>query len=419
MRERVLVAFCALALANGACSAADSDAGGGRVNGQPSPQGGGATSGGGAGGASGAAGVGNPDNPDGQPIAAIGGAGGVVGGMGGGGGECEIGMFCAPDLDEEGCGTLELGSDVEVIREPGNLLVVFDQSASMNDMWGTTNKLQAAQDALTAAITPLADQLTVGAIVFPTQICLGVQPEGGAVAPITDPMQISFRPGPEFLTSWNALWPDGMGPGLGTPVNEAMDRAAVALQEAAGTLTGVTAVMLFTDGAPNCISDAMVQGIPTKLETEHAAGWLASDPSIKTYVVGLPGAAGVQLLDDIAVAGGTMTYITPDDPAVLEAKINEIVLSTVKSGFDSCTLNLDPPAQVVDKLQIIVNDTTAGPAYIPRDLGGGSGWTISPDGTTVELIGSICDDAKGGRFSSVKFEYGCEEPPKIPPIVVM
>jgi hypothetical protein len=203
---------------------------------------------------------------------------------------------------------------------------------------------------------------------------------------------------------------------LGTPVGESFDRAAVGLEQSAAMLTGVTAIMLFTDGAPTCFPDAAAQGIPTKLETEHAAAWLAQ--GIKTYVVGLPGAAGVQLLNDIAVAGGTGAYITPDDPAVLEAKLNEIVLSTVKMGFDSCTLALDPPAEVVEKLQIVVNDTMSGPAYIPRDLGGGAGWSITPDGRTVELLGQVCEDAMSGRFSSVKFEYGCDEPPEIPPIIV-
>jgi len=304
--------------------------------------------------------------------------------------------------------------------EPGNLLVVFDQSASMNDAWGSTNKLRAAQMALASALTPLQDSLTVGAILFPTIACIPFLPPamGGHVAPITDPLQISFRPAAEFLTAWNGLWPGGAADGLGTPVNEAMDRAAVALQEAAPTLTGVTAVMLFTDGAPNCFPDAMLQGIPTALETVHAGNWLAGNPSIKTYVVGLPGANEAPILNDIAVAGGSMAYITPDDPSVLEAKLAEIVLSTVKQGFDSCTLTLDPAADLPEKLNIVVNEPGVGDQYIPRDLGGGAGWSITDDGGMVELLGQICEDAKSGRFASVKFEYGCVDPPKLPPLVV-
>jgi hypothetical protein len=416
MRDRVQVTFCALLLALAGCGASDPDRGVGQGGRSGNSGASGASGNGGTGGAGGI------DNPvGGPPLAGLGGFGGVTGGMGGGGGNCVPGMFCAPVIDEEGCGTLELETDVEIIREPGNLLVVFDQSLSMNDPWGTSNKLQAAQDALSAAIMPLADQLTVGAILFPTVACIPFPAMGGNVAPITDPVQISFRPGADFLTAWNALWPGGGADplvGLGTPVNEAMDRAAVALQEAAGTLTGVTAVMLFTDGAPTCWPDPMVTGIPTALETAHAAGWLAGMPSVKTYVVGLPGAEEAPILNDIAVSGGTMSYITPDDPMVLIDKLNEIVLSTVKMGFDSCTLTLDPPAQVVEKLQIVVT-TVDGPAYIPRDLGGGDGWSITPDGGTVELLGKVCEDAMSGRFLTVKFEYGCEDPPKIPPIVVM
>jgi hypothetical protein len=315
MREPVRAVLCALLFLSG-CSASNGDPS--RGVGNPSTHAGMTGGGSGMGGVaavSGASGFGNPTEM--TPI--------IPPAEVDAGTRCQPGVFCPPDtVDTDDCGSLELDTDVEVIFTPGNLLVVFDQSASMNEGWGASNKLQAAQDALTMALTPLADKLTVGAILFPTLACIPFLPAtaGGHVAPITDPLQISFRPGPEFLSVWNGLWPGGMGDGLGTPVNEAMDRAAVALQESAGTLTGITAVMLFTDGAPNCFPDPMTQGIPTALETQHATNWLAGMPSIKTYVVGLPGAGGVQLLNDVAVAGGTMSYITPDDPAVLVAKLN-------------------------------------------------------------------------------------------------
>ena len=34
---------------------------------------------------------------------------------------------------------------------------------------------------------------------------------------------------------------------------------------------------------------------------------------------------------------------------------------------------------------------------------------------TVTLTGKLCDEAMGGRFQKVTFEYGCEDPPPLPP----
>ena len=41
-------------------------------------------------------------------------------------------------------------------------------------------------------------------------------------------------------------------------------------------------------------------------------------------------------------------------------------------------------------------------------------WT--DDGTHVELLGSLCSDAMGGRFDALKFTYGCKELPPLPPV---
>jgi hypothetical protein len=348
-------------------------------------------------------------------------------------GMCQEGVFCPPKgVDNEGCGSLTLESDVEVTRVPGNLLVIFDQSGSMDDAWGNAgSKLQTAQNALVQAITPLQDLLTVGALFFPTVACVPIFPpaQGGAVQPITGPQQIQFMAAPQFLTAWQNHWTNRPpGDNIGTPMQEAFDRADVAIQSAA--LTGELVVVAFTDGAPNCFpaddgsdgsmgSPTTLTGVPTMREPDRAAGWLA-DRSIKTYMVGLPGAAGANILNDVAVSGGTMQYVLPDNPADLETLLRTVVSETVKQGFDTCMMKLDPPAELPDKLHVVVNDGDGTPTHdknVPRDLQGG-GWTINADGSEVVLEGNLCQGALEGQFSAIRFEYGCIELPPLPPVIV-
>jgi hypothetical protein len=336
---------------------------------------------------------------------------------------CEVGKFCAPSSpDPENCGTLTLQQDVEIKRTPGNLLLVFDQSASMAEPWGDTGqlKLGAAQMAIANAITSLQDVVTVGAIFFPTYACVPAfpPPPGGAVTNIDGEGQIPFLPGPEFLAAWNAHWGNGnIALGIGTPMQEAFDRADTAI--AAAQLDGTLAVVAITDGAPTCFPDGADPAWMTDLETNRAQTWLAN-AGVKTYVVGLPGAAGVQILNDVAQSGGTTEYILPDDPALLEAKLREVVQETVKTKFDSCSINLTPAADPADKLQMVVVEAGSSEKnQVPRMLSPTAGWSITPDGTHVEIEGDLCADAMSGRFSSITFEYACKELPPLKPISPM
>jgi len=398
------------------CAAADSAGSGTR--GKGAGPGGAATPGNGSAGASAAAPTDGFDNSSG-PSPDFGSSGPLVPD----GGACEVGKICyaGKDPDENNCGTLRLESNVKVTRSPGNLLVIFDQSGSMEEAWGTGgSKLQAAQNALVQALTPLQDSLTVGAIFFPTQICILAPPMGGAVAPIDAAGQIPFQPGPQFLTAWQNHWSTlGAGLGVGTPMQEAFDRADIAIQNA--TLDGPLVVVAFTDGQPNCFPvdgfGTNLAGIPTDTEPNRAASWLANR-MIKTYMVGLPGGQGVQILNDVAVSGGTMQYIVPDDPAQLQMKLAEVVQETVKMGFDSCSVTLTPAANPPEKLMMIV-DENGTRQNVPHDAGTNASWTISDDGTQVEITGGLCDDAKGGRFDAITFEYGCPDvppPPTLPPV---
>lgn len=366
---------------------------------------------------------------------------------------CEVGKFCPPAVpDPDNCGTLTLGQDIQIKHIPGNLLLVFDQSLSMSEPWGTTGqtKLAAAQTAIKNAIMSLQDSLTVGALFFPTAACAagpgglarvagGALPGGlpagpggpaglpvgpgavlgmRAVEPIDGMGQIPFTPAPNFIQSWDQHWSNAAAAlGIGTPMQEAFDRADDAI--AAAKLVGDLAVVAVTDGEPNCFPASMQGAPPTDLETNRAKNWLASK-NIKTYVVGLPGAAGVQLLNDVAMQGGTMQYILPDDPKMLEDRLRTLVQETMKTVFDSCSIHLTPAADPADKLQMVVVESKDDTKHqVPHDFAPGAGWTISPDGTQVEINGGLCDDAKNGRFTSITFQYPCKNSVPLTPLQPM
>jgi hypothetical protein len=348
--------------------------------------------------------------------------------------ECVEGERCyagaAPDQDN--CGTVELKAKVEMIQHPGNVLLVFDTSFSMTMDWNGMPRSQQAAPAIINALTPLQDKLTVGTVFFPRAAAAGGLPAGGlgglgglgaggplqcGVTPITSTDQINFKPGPEFLTAFNTPV-NGVLPyapvNLGaTPLKEALMEAQAAL--ASATLEGITSVVIITDGDPNCAWMPDGDMVTTQIVTDWAA------QGIRTHVVGLPGltGAGDTVLTNLAVAGGTGAYITPTDSAALEMKLREIATETVKQGFETCRFLLDPPAEVPDKLLMIAQEAGAR-NNVPHMAGPNAGWTISPDGTTVEITGALCDDASNGRFESITFEFGCPDippPPTLPPVI--
>jgi hypothetical protein len=110
-------------------------------------------------------------------------------------------------------------------------------------------------------------------------------------------------------------------------------------------------------------------------------------------------------------------YIPPTDPMTLQMKINDIVSSTVKSGIDSCTISLVPPAEVPDKLHLVVTENGMD-EDVARNVSADASWTVTPDGATVTLNGTLCAAAKAGTYDSLRFDFGCVTLPPAPPPVV-
>jgi hypothetical protein len=292
---------------------------------------------------------------------------------------------------------------------PGNLVVVFDQSDSMNQPFtgdgGTGGgdagisgaKYKVAEDALVAALTPDEALVNVGAIFFPTT---ATGNNCSLVAPIGTAPQIGIEPGATFVTDFQSHF---SAPGwtliLGTPTVDALMAADTALPDPS-PLKGQRAVVILTDGAPTC--DTKQADILAPVTDMFSRG-------IKTYAVGLPGSAGAaSLLNAIASAGGTGTYLSPTDPTALQTALAQIASATV----DKCTIALTPAPPDPSEVYLIVTDPQNPNGQLIPETDGGDGWTISADGSTATLTGSVCSTAKNGGYTTIQFVYGCPSLPQ-------
>jgi hypothetical protein len=348
-----------------------------------------------------------------------------------GGADCEPGKFCEPKGPDGDCGSERVDTDFKQVQKPGNVLVIFDRSGSMDADWNGTPKYQSAGNAIIAALTPLKDLLTIGGVFFPSvdpnacacnvvdplhwipgpqACCLNGIGNSCFVSDIAAMDQIKFGPASEYITALPMQWRLAMA--NGTPLQAGVARGAEAL---AGTmLDGPVAVIVITDGEPNCNTDV-------NAVTQQVQMW--KDKGIPTHVIGLPGAQdAADTLNVLAMTGGTEKYVDPMNSTELETKIRSILTSTIRAGFDSCTFHLDKDTMVPEKLHLVITEQGKD-KDVPRDLssqmnwGDGAGWNINKEGNTVEITGRLCDLAKEGAYESIRFDYGCVElPPPDPPI---
>lgn len=343
--------------------------------------------------------------------------------------QCVVGQFCEnmnPDPDD--CGSLTLQTEVETIEHPGNVLLVFDTSGSMAQDWNGQTRWEQAGAAIQNALSPIADLLTIGTVFFPRAdpnappMCIDptgitclflpflVVPSGTCgVTPITATDQINFTAGASFLATFagtaNTAPPYAPVPGGLTPLYEGLQQAQAAL--ASSTLAGLTSVIVITDGEPNCMWDAAAS-------RQIVADWLTQ--GIHTHVIGLPGTGtmGDAVLRDLAMTGGTGQYLTPTDATTLETQLRMIATETVRVGFNSCEITIDPPAEAPEKLHLVVTEGGVD-QDVPPDIDPNGGWSISADGSLVTLEGWLCEDAKSARFEQFRFEFGCVDLPPLPP----
>ncbi len=195
-----------------------------------------------------------------------------------------------------------------------------------------------------------------------------------------------------------------------TPMREAV----ISAHDYLGSLemSGADAMILITDGAPNCSPDAETdmdllyydEGVVTAVANAHADG-------VTTFVVGVDiknevdnnGINPYEVCNDLAVAGGTPLegvekfYNTQNQNELTQA------LEGISGQLVDCTLHLDepPPADVL--IEVTVDNVEFGEVV---DCDNGNGWQLSPDMLDLELCGEACTAFQQNGAANIN--YVCE-----------
>jgi len=327
-----------------------------------------------------------------------------------------------PATDQPVCS----GAPITATAPIPNLYLVLDtsQSMSLDSKWSTVRSVVAAM------MDQVGPRARFGVTVFPTSADNGCG---------TGTQVLSLRLGDNTgATSAAFLAATNFDPVGGTPTAATLE----ALKPTLETFSGVTYVILATDGGPNCNPDLTcnVDQCTVNLEGEYpqcpvGGPFNCCDPNndtvqqsvtgptgcldgtstvqaasdlralgVRTFVIGIPGSGPYGgILDSVATAGGTARSTEPfyysvdtADTSQLESAIESVTLQTL-----SCAFTLDHAPSDPGEVNVYV-----GGVILAQNAGGGAnGWTL--EGTTLTLLGSTCVGLEAQPNTPVTVLEGC------------
>ncbi len=277
----------------------------------------------------------------------------------------------------------------------GRLLLVVDRSGSMQlPLSGGVAKWDALRTALTQVTSALNDDVEFGLMMFPdasSDQFPSACNENGSVD-----LAVSAGSADSIRNILQTVTPLG-----GTPTAVALAAARDAVTPLAQDGRPV-AVLLATDGAPNCTGDDSTNttcrctngpdGGCTSfncLDDQNTIGQVGAirDLGVNVYVLGLPGAENFSdVLNTMAQVGGTAvagstSFYQATDPTALED-----ALQAITDRVRSCRVATPgTDLHVVDSVTVSI-----GGAVIGQDVTHQNGWDVTSAGS-VELFGAACD----------------------------
>jgi hypothetical protein len=316
----------------------------------------------------------------------------------------------------------------------GRILFVVDKSGSMGcpaeqpdcySKWDFTREALTGLMQGTADVAPLPPAVEVGMVLYPgeTTTSDAIQPNC-TTGTILEPLSASSRPA--IAARLAATIPAG-----GTPTAASMAVARNAVQAAlqgAGAARPL-AVVLATDGAPNCAcpgGECQWETDNSQLQTCRCTSGVAggavttdcnrvncindtatyaeltavSGLGVDTYVIGTGVANYADVMNTMATAGGTARAGAVQYYPVEQATELNQALAEITSRILSCSL-LVPGDGVLNGGDVVVTVSIDG-VEIPRDTTRGNGWDFLPGAErNIELYGAACDRVNGSNSNVI------------------
>ncbi len=259
-----------------------------------------------------------------------------------------------------------------------NMQIILDHSGSMKELSASGNtKWSAAVTAINSMTHANQGPIRFGLSTFsdPNQVCFA----GKVLVQIGDQTADAIA---------NAL-PD-QADGNKTPLG-----AAIAKGKQSPGLTDTTRanfLMAITDGKENC------GGRPVGEVRK------AFESGLRTFVVGFGKEIDPQMLNAMAVSGGTARM---GSQRYYQADTQDDILNAVKSiaaGATRCDFTLSKAPVEIDKLFVAVEGQ-----FVPRDTKKIAGWEYNAATQRVTLYGPPCDAMANIPNAKVSVMFGCPD----------
>ncbi len=313
-----------------------------------------------------------------------------------GGGECGPGRSCDnvghcfdddSELDANACPAVTVSP---MPRIP-TVQLLIDQSGSMTQAFGNTNRWDAVKASLianTGVITTLQDRVVFGASLYTYNAA-----QDTSCPRITKTPLRALNNRGAIATLLNAA-----APASDTPTGESIQKVIQDFQANPAAASSVPVILLATDGEPDrCADPDGHDNVSRQLSV--SAAQQAYTAGIRTIVLSVGNEVGDDHLQQVANAGagkppttGTEPFFKANNPAELATALGSIL-----TGILSCELDLSGT----------VDPAGAADGYVEMSGGGcartgalsyGADWELVDD-NTIRIRGTACEALKAGQCS--------------------